>query len=89
MSCHVPTLRLKKRRQLKQGQSERAVGKDNQSDSDLKGSVICEPNPTTQIEEKYRESDKSSKTERNLSGESGKTHFTVAVITAVGKYYST
>ncbi|KAM9495823.1 nuclear receptor coactivator 7 isoform 2-T2 [Clarias gariepinus] len=61
---------LKKRRQLKQGQSERAVGKDNQSDSDLKGSVICEPNPTTQIEEKYRESDKSSKTERNLSGES-------------------
>ncbi|MCI4395815.1 hypothetical protein PGIGA_G00196370 [Pangasianodon gigas] len=62
--------RLKKRRQLKQGQSERAVAKESQSDTDLKGSVICEPTPTTQLEEKNRESEKSSKTERTLSGES-------------------
>ncbi|XP_060770045.1 nuclear receptor coactivator 7 isoform X2 [Neoarius graeffei] len=62
--------RLKKRRQLKQGHSERAVVKESQSDTDLKGSVICEPAPTTQLKEKNRESEKPSKTERTLSKES-------------------
>ncbi|KAG7331682.1 hypothetical protein KOW79_005651 [Hemibagrus wyckioides] len=62
--------RLKKRRQLKQGQSERSMAKENQSDTDLKGSVICEPALTTQPDEKKRESEKHSKAERTLSGES-------------------
>ncbi|KAI5094440.1 nuclear receptor coactivator 7-like isoform X2 [Silurus meridionalis] len=57
---------LKKRRQLKQGQSERAVAKESQSDADSKGSVICEPAPAAQLK-----NEKSSKTERTLSGESG------------------
>lgn len=75
------TLRLKKRRQLKQGQSERSMAKENQSDTDLKGSVICEPTLTTQPDERNRESEKHSKAERTLSGESGKTHATMTVIT--------
>ncbi|KAF4092183.1 hypothetical protein AMELA_G00017940 [Ameiurus melas] len=62
--------RLKKTRQLKQGQSERAVAKESLSDTDLKGSVICEPAPTVQLDEKNRESEKPQKTERILSGES-------------------
>ncbi|GAA6110243.1 nuclear receptor coactivator 7 isoform X1, partial [Tachysurus ichikawai] len=62
--------RLKKRRQLKQGQSERAMAKESQSDTDLKVSVICEPSLTTQIDERNRESEKPSKAERTLRGES-------------------
>lgn len=72
-SCPVTTLRLKKRRQLKQGQSDRALPKESQSDTDSKGSFICEPVPTTQLKGKNQESEKASKTE---SAESGKTDST-------------
>lgn len=65
------------------------MAKESQSDTDLKGSVICAPTSTTQLEEKNRESEKPSKTERSLSGESGKAYSTRAVITAVAEYYNT
>ncbi|XP_036438177.1 nuclear receptor coactivator 7 isoform X1 [Colossoma macropomum] len=59
--------RLKKRRQLKQSQSEKAVTEENHSDPESKGPIICAPAPTEQLQEKNLEGEKCSKTERTLS----------------------
>ncbi|XP_072535561.1 nuclear receptor coactivator 7 isoform X1 [Salminus brasiliensis] len=61
--------RLKKRRQLKPGQSEKAVAEENHSDSDSKGPIICSPSPTQQLQEKNLEEGKPSKTERSEGSE--------------------
>ncbi|XP_062858017.1 nuclear receptor coactivator 7 isoform X2 [Trichomycterus rosablanca] len=61
--------RLRKRRQLKQSQSEKAEAEENQTNPDLKGSIICEPVPTAQLQ-KNLEGERPSRTARSLSGES-------------------
>ncbi|KAI4888937.1 hypothetical protein NFI96_025075 [Prochilodus magdalenae] len=53
--------RLKRRRQLKQSQSEKAAAGENHSDAESKGPVICLPSSTEQLQEKC------SKTARTLS----------------------
>lgn len=57
--------RLKKRRQLKQSQSEQAMPEENHSDSDSKGPIVGAP--TEQLQEKNLGGEQLSRTERTLS----------------------
>ncbi|XP_066532248.1 nuclear receptor coactivator 7 isoform X2 [Hoplias malabaricus] len=59
--------RLRKRRQLKESQSEKAGAEENHSDSDSKGPVIYATPPSQHFPEKNHEREKPRKTERSLS----------------------
>ncbi|TSL47599.1 Nuclear receptor coactivator 7 [Bagarius yarrelli] len=58
-------VRLKKRRQLKHDQSDRAGAKESQSDTD---SVICEPTPAARLDQTKQENEMPNNAERALSG---------------------
>ncbi|XP_026856975.2 nuclear receptor coactivator 7 isoform X1 [Electrophorus electricus] len=60
--------RLKKRRQLRQSQSEKAVTEESHLEPDSKGPIICAPAPAKQRQSNNPEGDKSSNTERTLRG---------------------
>ncbi|XP_051500264.1 nuclear receptor coactivator 7-like isoform X2 [Myxocyprinus asiaticus] len=69
--------RLKKRRQLKQSQMEKAAAERNQSDPETKTAVICEPATIGQFQEKNPKGEEPGKTKRGQNGRSddhSKTH---------------
>ncbi|XP_026097101.1 nuclear receptor coactivator 7-like [Carassius auratus] len=73
--------RLKKKRQLKQSQSEKADAERNQSDLESKTPVICEPAPIGRSQERNPErargSDDYSRTKTEKSKPPGTVEFTV------------
>ncbi|XP_051952461.1 nuclear receptor coactivator 7-like isoform X2 [Xyrauchen texanus] len=62
--------RLKKRRQLKQSQMEKAAAERNQSDPETKTAVICEPATIGPFQEKTPEGEEPGKTKRGHNGRS-------------------
>ncbi|XP_052391668.1 nuclear receptor coactivator 7 isoform X2 [Carassius gibelio] len=72
---------LKKKRQLKQSQSEKADAEQNQSDLESKTPVICEPAPIGRSQERNPErargSDDYSRTKKEKSKPPGTVEFTV------------
>ncbi|XP_076844156.1 nuclear receptor coactivator 7b isoform X2 [Brachyhypopomus gauderio] len=60
--------RLKKRRQLRQSQSEKAVAEESPLEPDSKGPIICAPAPAEQVQNNNPGGDQSSKSEAAMRG---------------------